>query len=81
VPWPAQPGDHTLAAVTAALRAAGQITIYEQVTSDTSRPAQAPYRLDLTGGFFLAQEPYATGVAPIAVRISRPGQPLQLGDC
>ncbi len=78
VPWPAQPGDHTLAAVTAALRAAGQITIYEQVTSDTSQPAPPPYRLDLTGEFFRAQEPYASGVAPIAVRISRPGQPPQL---
>lgn len=78
VPWPAQPGGHTLAAVTAALRAADRITIYEQVTSDTSQPAPPPYRLDLTGKFFLAQEPYATGVAPIAVRISRPGQPPQL---
>jgi len=78
VPWPAQPGDRTLAAVTAALRAAGRITIYESVTSDTSRPTPMSNRLDLTGRFFLTQEPYATGVAPIAVRILRPGQPLQL---
>ena len=35
-------------------------------------------RLDLAAGFFLAQEPYATGVAPIATRISRAGEPVRL---
>lgn len=78
VPWPPQPGNSALAAAAAALRREGHITLYEQVTSDTSRPAPPQYRLEVTGEFFLAQEPYATGVAPIAVRLSRPGQPLQL---
>jgi copper transport protein len=79
VPWPAQPGDDDLTRAVAALRAAGRVTVYETVTSDTSTTAGGePTRLDLDAEFFLGQEPYATGVAPIATRISRPGQPVRL---
>lgn len=35
-------------------------------------------RLDVTGPWFLAQEPYAAGTAPIAARISRNGEPTRL---
>ena len=48
VPWPVQPAGDRLTAAVAALRAAGPITVYEQVTSDTSRPLPAPTPLHLT---------------------------------
>jgi copper transport protein len=57
---------------------AGQVTVYETVTSDTSTAGGDPTRLDLDAGFFLGQEPYATGVAPIATRISHDEQPVRL---
>jgi len=40
--------------------------------------APAPDRLDTDAGFFLAQEPYADGTAPIAARTSPPGSPVML---
>lgn len=78
VPWPTQPGGDDLTRAVAALRAAGRVTVYETVTSDTAAAGGDPTRLDIDAGFFLAQEPYATGVAPIASRISRAGQPVRL---
>jgi len=78
VPWPSEPGGDDLTRSVAALRAAGQVTVYETVTSDTSTAAGDPTRLDLDAGFFLGQEPYATGVAPIATRISHGDQPVRL---
>lgn len=78
VPWPAQPGDNDLTRAVAALRAAGRVTVYETVTSDTGTAAGDPTRLDLAAEFFLDQEPYASGVAPIATRISRGDQPVRL---
>ena len=78
VPWPAQPGDGDLTRAVAALRAAGRVTVYETVTSDTGTAAGDPTRLDLDAEFFVGQEPYASGVAPIATRISRAGQPVRL---
>lgn len=79
VPWPAGPGADDLARAAAAMNAAGPVTFYETVTSDTSTPeVPAPARLDVTGPWFLAQEPYAAGTAPIAARISRPGEPTRL---
>ncbi|MEU0465439.1 copper resistance protein CopC [Amycolatopsis sp. NPDC006131] len=78
VPWSPQPGAEDLARAAAALRAVDRVTVYEAVTSDTGTGLPEPQRLDLTGEFFVSQEPYAAGTAPIAVRISRPGQPIRL---
>jgi copper transport protein len=60
------------------MRAADHLTVYETVTSDTTTPPVSPQRFDLNGSWFLSQEPYASGVAPIADRISPDGQPIRL---
>lgn len=78
VPWPAQPGADDLARAVQALHAVDQVTVYEAVTSDTTTGLPLPQQLDLNGAFFISQEPYASGVAPIAARISRAGQPVRL---
>ncbi|WP_244461500.1 hypothetical protein [Rhodococcus sp. ZPP] len=69
VPWPTSPGGADLARAVAATRAEGELTVYESVTSDTTTTAPEPQRLDLPADFFLAQEPYADGTAPLAVRL------------
>ncbi len=78
IPWPAQPGADELTRAVAALRTANRITVYETVTSDTTTGAGALQRLDLKGSFFVSQEPYASGTAPIVVRISQGDQPVRL---
>ena len=78
VPWSAQPGNDELARAAQTLRTTDRLTVYESVTSDTTTAPPAPQRLDLTGPFFLAQEPYASGVAPLAARISQDGRPVRL---
>ncbi|PXY17574.1 copper resistance protein CopC [Prauserella flavalba] len=78
VPWPAQRAATELARVVKVMRAIDGFTVYEAVTSDTTQRLPAPQRLDLAGEFFMAQEPYASGVAPLAVRIARDGEPVQL---
>jgi copper transport protein len=78
VSWPPRPGDDELAAAVAATRASGTLTVYEAVTSDTSAGPPEPDRLDLDAGFFLSQEPYAGGTAPIAVRTSPDGVAVRL---
>lgn len=81
IPSPAQPGADELMRAVAALRATDRITVYETVTSDTTTTTTgvgALQRLDLDGSFFVSQEPYASGTAPITVRISHDGQPVRL---
>jgi copper transport protein len=68
-PWPPGPGADQLAAAVAATRAAGAITVYETVTSNTAGPPAEPQRLDLPADFFLAQQPYADGTAPQAAEL------------
>ncbi|MDT5364636.1 MAG: copper transport protein [Mycobacterium sp.] len=70
VPWPTRPGAEDLARAVAATRAAGQITVYESVTSDSTSGAGAPTPLELSAEFFVSQQPYAAGSAPQAVRVS-----------
>jgi copper transport protein len=78
VSWPPRPGAADLAAAVAATRAAGRLAVYETVTSDTTADPPEPNRLDLDAGFFLSQEPYADGTAPIAARTSPPGTVVRL---
>ncbi|MGH3677662.1 MAG: copper resistance CopC/CopD family protein [Mycobacterium sp.] len=78
VSWPPRPGGAELAGAVAATRAAATITVYETVSSDTSTAAPEPDRLDLDADFFLSQEPYADGTAPIAARTSPDGAPVRL---
>jgi copper transport protein len=45
VPWPPRPATAELAAAVSTTRKAGQLIVYEAVTSDTSRPGPEPTRL------------------------------------
>jgi len=78
VSWPPRPAAAELAAAVSATRKAGQLTVYEAVTSDTRRPGPEPTRLDMGANFFVSQEPYSDGTAPIAVLTSLEGQPTNL---
>jgi copper transport protein len=78
VSWPPQSAAAELAAAVSATRKAGQLTVYEAVTSDTSRPDPEPTRLNMGADFFVSQEPYSDGTAPIAVRTSSERQPIHL---
>lgn len=78
IPWPAQPGAQDLARAVRATRTVPSMTIYETVTSDTATASPAPQRLNVSGAWFVGQEPYASGVAPIAARLAPPGRPVEL---
>jgi copper transport protein len=78
VPWPSQPGAEDLTRAVQALRATDRVTVYETVTSDTTTAAPIPEQLDVNGAWFVTQEPYAAGTAPITVRISHNDQPVRL---
>jgi copper transport protein len=70
VPWPTLSGADELARAVAATRAAGDITVYEGVTSDTTTGSGEPNPLNVPAEFFVSQEPYAAGSAPQAVRLA-----------
>lgn len=71
VPWPPSSGTDQLAAVVAAMRSAGPVTVDEAVTSDyDGSPPATAYDLHLGGDEFVATEPYTTGG----------GTPVLLGD-
>ncbi len=68
VPWPPRPGAGLLRRLVAALRATPRLTLTERVTSDTAHGLGTAHQFTITGGFFLSQEPYKTGIAPVAVQ-------------
>ncbi|MCW2689651.1 MAG: copper resistance protein CopC [Mycobacterium sp.] len=70
VPWPTLPGADDLARAVAATRAAGKLTVYESVTSDSTTGTGEPTPLDLSAEFFISQEPFQAGSAPLAVHLS-----------
>lgn len=78
VPWPVQPGADQLARTVEAMRHEDGFTLYETVTSDTSTPPPEPLALQPPMAIFLSAMPYASGVAPVAARISREGAPIRL---
>ncbi|KMO73460.1 hypothetical protein [Mycolicibacterium chlorophenolicum] len=49
------------------------MTVYESVTSDSTTAPAEPQPLSLSAEFFLAQEPFADGTAPQAVRLAGRG--------
>jgi len=65
----------------AATRQVRSMTVYEQVTSDTARGAGTMRSVGISGPAFLAGEPYAGGVVPVADLVTRRGgqQVLLLG--
>ena len=58
LPWPPSPGGALLGQALALLRAAGEVTIIEHVSSDSSRPAPIAATLHDTGEALLSTEPY-----------------------
>ncbi len=78
VPWPGRSAGAQLQRAVSALRAVKHLTVYEAVTSDMTRGLPDPQPLEMTGRFFVGQEPYADGTAPVVAQISRPGQPVRL---
>lgn len=78
VPWPPLAGADELARAVAATRAAGDITVYEAVTSDTTTSRAEPQPLNVPAEFFVSQEPYAAGSAPQAVRLAGGGGATRL---
>lgn len=69
VPWPPVPVTALLTRALDRLRVAPQVTITEQVTSDTSRPAPIAVTLHDTGAALLSTEPYSdpASLAPFAL--------------
>lgn len=68
-PWPPVPVTALLTRALDALRGARRVTITEQVTSDTSRPAPVAVTLHDTGVALLSTEPYSdpASLAPFAL--------------
>ncbi len=81
VAWPVVPAPERLVRAVEAMDTAGEIIVYEAVTSDTSTPWPEPTLLHLTGAAFVATEPYSSGVAPqvVAVRADTTRARLALG--
>ncbi|KDQ01002.1 MULTISPECIES: copper resistance protein CopC [unclassified Rhodococcus (in: high G+C Gram-positive bacteria)] len=78
IPWPVQSGDTDLARAVDITRAQKNLTFYESVTSDAANVGPEPQQLSLSSEFFLAQEPYADGTAPVVVRLPSAGRQLRL---
>jgi copper transport protein len=66
VPWPPAADATLLSRALAAMRQVRAVTVYEQVTSDTALGAGTPHSIGISGPAFLAGEPYAGGVVPVA---------------
>ena len=81
VPWPPAAGASLLRRALAAMRQVRAMTVYEQVTSDTALGAGSMHAIRLSGSQFLAVEPYAGGITPVADLVTGSGgqQVLLLG--
>ncbi len=65
LPWPPHPAPRRLADVIAEMRRLPSITLYEQVTSDTSHGLGSRRRFSLAGAQFVGSEPCSQGRASI----------------
>jgi copper transport protein len=81
VPWPPAADAKLLRRAVAAMRRVPAMTVYEQVTSDTTVGRGTTHSIGISGREFLAGEPYAGGVAPVADLVTGSGgqQGLLLG--
>lgn len=61
--WPAHPDPEALERLARVLSGTGTLTVYERVTSDTTRGLGIPHSLTPTGQQFLTSEPYSGGRA------------------
>jgi copper transport protein len=66
VPWPPAPAAAALRQALTMLRQVRAMTVYERVTSDTALGPGTAHQIPVSGPQFLAVEPYASGVAPLA---------------
>jgi methionine-rich copper-binding protein CopC len=73
VSWPPAAGEPLLRQALAAMRQVRKMLVYEQVTSDTALGAGITDSIGVSGSQFLAVEPYAGGVAPVADLVTRRG--------
>jgi copper transport protein len=73
VPWPPAAGEAVLRRALAAMRQVPAMTVYEQVTSDTALGRGATHAIAVSGRQFLAGEPYAGGVVPVADLVTGSG--------
>jgi len=78
-PWPPHPVAALLARALNALRVARRLTIAEQVSSDTSRPAPVAATVHDTGTAFLSTEPYGDPSSLAAFALSPIGTSRRVG--
>lgn len=78
VPWPAVSPDDLIERTVRVMNAVEEMTIYESSTSDSSGGFPKPMVLDTDGPQLLSNEPFNTGVAPVAVAVRRQGEPTRL---
>ena len=78
VPWPAVAPDDLIERTVRVMNAVEEMTIYEASTSDSSAGLPKPMVLDTDGPQLMSNEPYNTGVAPVAVAVRRHGEPTRL---
>jgi copper transport protein len=81
VPWPPAPGAALLRRALAAMTRVPAMTVYEQVTSDTTSGPGAVHPAGVSGRQFLSGEPYAEGAVPVTDLVTGSGgqQVLYLG--
>lgn len=66
IPWPAEPADGLVERTVKVMRDLREITVYESGTSDTAIGFPEPTELTVDGKTFLSNEPYNSGIAPVA---------------
>lgn len=69
IPWPAKPADGLVKRTVRVMRGLEEFTVYEAGTSDTAIGLPEPQPLAVDGKTFLSNEPYNSGVAPIAAQV------------
>lgn len=66
ITWPAQQADDLVERTVEVMSEVGEFTLYEAGTSNTAYPLPDPMKLDVDGEHYIANEPYNSGVAPVA---------------
>lgn len=69
IPWPAKPASDLVKRTVRVMRELKEFTIYEAGTSDTSADMPDAQPLSVDGTLLLSNEPYNSGVAPIAAQV------------